>query len=32
MSVAYGGNLKLSGLDGHVIQPEKLQQIAERKK
>ena len=32
MSVAYGGNLKQSGLDGHVIQPEKLQQIAERKK
>lgn len=31
MSVAYGGNLKQSGLDGHVIQPEKLQQIAERK-
>jgi heterodisulfide reductase subunit B len=32
MSVAYGGSLKDAGLDGHVIQPEKLQQIAQRKK
>jgi hypothetical protein len=27
-----GGNLKQSGLGSHVIQPEKLQQIAERNK
>jgi heterodisulfide reductase subunit B len=32
MTVAYGGSLKDAGLDGHVIQPEKLQRIAERKK
>lgn len=32
MSVAYGGSLKEAGLDGHVIQPERLQKIAERKK
>lgn len=32
MSVAYGGSLKQAGLDGHVIQPERLQKIAERKK
>jgi heterodisulfide reductase subunit B len=32
MSVAYGGSLKEAGLDGHVIQPEKLQKIAEQKK
>ncbi|MGA8862702.1 MAG: hypothetical protein WBM09_06495 [Gallionella sp.] len=32
MTVAYGGNLKQAGLDGHVIQPERLQKIAERKK
>lgn len=32
LTVAYGGNLKEAGLDGHVIQPEKLKQIAERKK
>jgi heterodisulfide reductase subunit B len=32
MTVAYGGSLKEAGLDGHVIQPQKLQQIAERKK
>jgi heterodisulfide reductase subunit B len=31
MSVAYGGSLKEAGLDGHVIQPERLQKIAERK-
>jgi heterodisulfide reductase subunit B len=30
-SVAYGGSLKEAGLDGHVIQPERLQKIAERK-
>lgn len=28
MTVAYGGNLKQAGLDGHVIQPKKLQGIA----
>jgi len=28
MSVAYGGNAKQAGLDGHVIQPRKLQEIA----
>jgi len=27
-----GGSLKEVGLDGHVIQPERLQKIAERKK
>jgi heterodisulfide reductase subunit B2 len=32
LTVAYGGSLKEAGLDGHVIQPEKLQKIAERKK
>lgn len=32
MSVAYGGSLKEAGLDGHVIQPERLQKTAERKK
>jgi heterodisulfide reductase subunit B len=32
MTVAYGGSLKEAGLDGHVIQPERLQKIAERKK
>ena len=32
MTVAYGGNPKDAGLDGHVIQPERLRQIAERKK
>ena len=31
MSLAYGGSLKEAGLDGHVIQPERLQKIAERK-
>jgi heterodisulfide reductase subunit B len=31
MTVAYGGSLKEAGLDGHVIQPERLQKIAERK-
>ncbi len=28
MSVAYGGTLKEAGLDGHIIQPKKLQDIA----
>ena len=28
MSVAYGGSAKQAGLDGHVIQPKKLQDIA----
>jgi heterodisulfide reductase subunit B len=28
MSVAYGGSVKQAGLDGHVIQPKKLQDIA----
>jgi heterodisulfide reductase subunit B len=28
MSVAYGGTLKQAGLDGHLIQPNKLQEIA----
>ena len=32
MTVAYGGSLKQAGLDGHVIQPEKLKQIAARQK
>ncbi len=32
MAVAYGGSLKEAGLDGHVIQPQRLQKIAERKK
>jgi hypothetical protein len=31
MSVAYGSSLKQAGLDGHIIQPERLQKIAERK-
>ncbi|VVC83740.1 hypothetical protein [Sideroxydans sp. CL21] len=29
MSVAYGGSIKHAGLDGHVIQPKKLKNIAE---
>jgi heterodisulfide reductase subunit B2 len=32
MAVAYGSSLKEAGLVGHVIQPERLQKIAERKK
>ncbi len=28
MSVAYGGSAKQAGLDGHIIQPKKLQDIA----
>lgn len=28
LSVAYGGSVKEAGLDGHVIQPKKLQDIA----
>ena len=30
LSVAYGGTLKEAGLDGHIIQPKKLQDIAVR--
>jgi len=30
MSVAYGNSLKEAGLDGHIIQPTKLQQIASK--
>ena len=30
MTVAYGGTLKQAGLDGHIIQPKKLQDIAVR--
>lgn len=32
MTVSYGGSLKQAGLDGHIIQPEKLKQIASRQK
>jgi hypothetical protein len=32
MTVAYGGSLKQAGLDVHVIQPARLQKIAEQKK
>lgn len=32
MTVAYGGNAKQAGLDGHVIKPEKLKQFASRQK
>ena len=28
MTVAYGGTAKQAGLDGHIIQPKKLQDIA----
>ena len=28
MTVAYGGGAKQAGLDGHIIQPKKLQDIA----
>lgn len=28
VTVAYGGSLKQAGLDGHIIQPKKLQDIA----
>jgi heterodisulfide reductase subunit B len=28
VSIAYGGSAKQDGLDGHVIQPKKLQDIA----
>jgi hypothetical protein len=31
MAVSYGNSLKEAGLDGHVIQPKKLQQIADQK-
>jgi heterodisulfide reductase subunit B len=30
MTVAYGGTAKQAGLDGHIIQPKKLQDIAVR--
>jgi hypothetical protein len=30
MPVAYGSSVKEAGLDGHVIQPTKLQQIADK--
>lgn len=29
MTVAYGGNGKQVGLDGHIIQPKKLQDFAD---
>ena len=32
MSVAYCSSLKQAGLDGYIIQPERLKKIAERKK
>lgn len=28
MSVAYGGSARQAGLDGHIIQPKKLRDIA----
>ena len=31
MTVAYGGSVKEAGLDGHIIQPTKLQEIAAKK-
>ena len=31
MTVAYGGTVKEAGLDGHVIQPTKLQELALKK-
>lgn len=31
MSVACGGTVKEAGLDGHVIQPKKLQALAQKK-
>jgi hypothetical protein len=31
MSVVYDSNLKEAGLDGHIIQPRRLQKIAEGK-
>jgi heterodisulfide reductase subunit B2 len=31
MTVAYGGSVKGAGLDGHLIQPVKLQQLARKK-
>ncbi len=31
MTVAYGGTVKEAGLDGHIIQPTKLQEIAAKK-
>lgn len=31
MAVAYGGSIKEAGLDGHIIQPTKLQVLAQKK-
>ena len=31
MTVAYGGTAKEAGLDGHIIQPKKLQELAAKK-
>ena len=31
MTVAYGGSVKEAGLDGHLIQPTKLQELAQKK-
>ena len=31
MTVAYGGTVKEAGLDGHLIQPTKLQALAQKK-
>ena len=31
MTVAYGGTAKEAGLDGHIIQPKKLQELATKK-
>lgn len=31
MTVAYGGTVKEAGLDGHIVQPKKLQDIANKK-
>jgi heterodisulfide reductase subunit B len=31
MTVAYGGSAKEAGLDGHIIQPKKLQELAAKK-
>ncbi len=30
MTVAYGGSAKEAGLDGHIIHPKKLQELAGR--
>ena len=31
MAVAYGGTVKEAGLDGHLIQPTRLQELAQAK-